>query len=289
VSESEPLARGAADAPAPTSFDADTAVRRVEGSGEAAVFEADMRRGWWIVRGPNGGYVAAVLLRALEEAVGDPERTPRSLGIHYTAPPAEGPVRIETRLERTGRSLSTLSARMTQDGRLLALALAAFSRARPGPELQHARPPEVPAPGRCPSLADLPGGLRLPIHRQYEYRWALGGLPRRGAAEALCGGWIRLAEPRRHDALALAAISDAFPPAMMSAIPADSPLGAMPTVDLTIHFRATLPRAEAREDAYVLAVFRTREAREGFFEEDGEIWSDDGVLLAHSRQLAVLV
>jgi len=32
-----------------------------------------MSKDWWILRGPNGGYVAAVLLRALTEAVGDPE------------------------------------------------------------------------------------------------------------------------------------------------------------------------------------------------------------------------
>ena len=248
-----------------------------------------MSRRWWIVRGPNGGYVAAVMLRALTETVGDPARSPRSLTLHYAAPPAEGPVRIETRIEREGRSLTTLSARMTADGTLLVLALAAFSTPRPGGDLRQARMPEVPPPGRCVSLRDVPGGMRLPIHEQYDYRWALGGRPYAGAPEALLGGWIRLAEPRPADALAVAAFTDAFPPAVMSTLTPGSTLGAMPTVDLTIHFRSTLPVAGAAGDDYVLAVFRAREAREGFFEEDGEIWTPDGTLVAHSRQLAVLL
>ena len=60
----------------------------------------------------------------------------------------------------------------------------------------------------------------------------------------------------------------------------------VPTVDLTVHFRQALVD---RKDDYVLAVFRTRYAHEGFLEEDGEIWSRDGELLAQSRQLAVVL
>jgi hypothetical protein len=36
-------------------------------------------------------------------------------------------------------------------------------------------------------------------------------------------------------------------------------------------------------------VFRTREVAGGFLEEDGELWSRGGVLLAHSRQLGVVL
>jgi acyl-CoA thioesterase len=63
---------------------------------------------------------------------------------------------------------------------------------------------------------------------------------------------------------------------------------AAPTIDLTVHFRA--PRAAAALPAGepVLAVFRSTTAADGFFEEDGALWTRDGVLLAQSRQLALL-
>ena len=131
-----------------TRFDRDTDVRPLDPARHGpGVFEARMDRGWWVVHGPNGGYVAAQLLRALAHGV-EPVRTARSLTVHYTARPEEGPVRIETRIEREGRSLTTASARMTQGERLLALALAAFSKPRPGPRFDHARMPEVPPPER---------------------------------------------------------------------------------------------------------------------------------------------
>ena len=46
-------------------FDRDTAVSVLPDG----TVEATMSGGWWIERGPNGGYVAAVILRALYTAV----------------------------------------------------------------------------------------------------------------------------------------------------------------------------------------------------------------------------
>src|SRR5690606_27304519 len=118
---------------------------------------------------------------------------------------------ITTRVERAGRSLTTVSARMVQGDRLLALALGAFSLARSGPQFDHTRMPEAPPPEACRGFAS-----EIPMHERYDYRWAIGRPPvlarerddaarsaARGpaeAAEALCGGWIRLAEPRVVDA-----------------------------------------------------------------------------------------
>src|SRR5947208_1851781 len=107
-----------------TRFDRDTAV---EPLGDGA-FAARLDRAWWIGRGAHGGYIAAIVLRAMTEALADPERQARSLTIHYTRPPAEGPARVSVSVERAGRSLTTLSARMTQEDGLVTLALAAFSR-----------------------------------------------------------------------------------------------------------------------------------------------------------------
>src|SRR3954470_12484666 len=104
-------------------FERDTSVSEVE----AGVFEGHVNRDWWIVFGPNGGFLAAMLVKAMGASVQDDTRMARSLTIHYTAAPVEGPVRILTTIERAGRSLTTLSARMEQGDRLIALAIGAFS------------------------------------------------------------------------------------------------------------------------------------------------------------------
>jgi len=261
-----------------TRFERDTAVRRA-GAGD---YQARIDRGWWVVRGPNGGYVAAIVLRALASEV-EPGRAPRSLTVHYTAPPEEGIVSIETRVERVGRSLTTVAGRMRQGDRTLALALCAFSKPRAGPSFDHAVMPEVPPPEACPRFPGM-----IPMRERYEHRWAIGAPPFSGASSALAGGWIRSAEPECAGAAQIAAFTDAWPPACFALSSDRENLGPVPTVELTIHFRRELPLASAEPDDFYLAVFRSRLAEQGFVEEDGEVWSRDGQLLAQSRQLAVI-
>jgi acyl-CoA thioesterase len=264
-----------------TRFDRDTGVRAL-GEGR---FAGRIDPGWFVVRGPNGGYVAALLLQGLVAAVGDASRSPRSLTLHYTAPPSEGPVEIHATVERRGRSLTTATARMLQQDRLLALALGAFSGPRDATAFLEASPPECLPPERCPAMEH-----RIPMHARYEQRPALGAPPFSGAGSADTGGWIRLVEGDRPlDAPLLAAYADAWPPAIFSRLAAATLGAGAPTIDLTVHFREIPRDPPLRGDDWVLVRFRSRCAREGFAEEDGEIWSRDGRLLAQSRQLALLI
>jgi acyl-CoA thioesterase len=264
-------------------FERDTAVVR----DDEATFHATLDTGWWVMRGPNGGYLAAIVLRALTIAVDDPTRAARSLTVHYTSPPDAGELTITTAIERVGRSLTSCSARLTQGDRLVALAIAAFSASRPGPVFCDLHPPDVPPPTALEALpvpAEAP-----PIASRWDTRWAIGRPPRPGrrlAREALAGGWIRLEEPQPLDAPAIAAVTDAWIPPIFSRT---DELLAVPTIDLTVHFRSALPQPGLDPDGFVLAVFRTNAAADGFMEEDGEVWAPDGTLLAQSRQLAALL
>jgi len=267
----------------PTRFDRDTEPRPLGGG----AYAVQVDRAWWVVRGPNGGYIGALLVRALEHAVGDALRPLRSLTVHYLRPPAEGKARIETTIERAGRTVTNTSARLLQGGKLQAIALAAFARAGASAEMHHALPPEVAPPEACP----LRGGSGIPIHERFEQRFAIGPLPMAGprSREARTGGWLRLVEPRPLDAALLVAYADAWPPSVFTTDEIPLALGGLPTVDLTVHVRTPLPVPDVGPEDAVLVSFRTREVGQGLLEEDGEIWSRNGRLLAHSRQLAVLL
>ena len=265
--------------PAGTEFDRATAVTAL---GDGA-WAAEVDAGWFAGRGPNGGYLAAMVLRAMAAEVGDAAREPRSLTCHYLRPPAAGPVRIAVTVERSGRATSTLTARLLQDDRPCVLAVAAFGIEVPASAAYAGTAPTVPGPDAVAPADNSASGLS--IVSRFELRPALGGRIFGGAGEALTGGWLRFAEERPTDAVALAMFADAWFPAPWVRL--REPVSA-PTIDLTVHFRAPRAAAALAPGAPVLAVFRSSTAADGFFEEDGELWSPDGVLLAQSRQLALL-
>jgi acyl-CoA thioesterase len=273
-------------------FERDTAVELLEREGTRSAFAAEVADGWRAGRGPHGGYLAAMILRALTRALDDSARSPRSLTIHFLKAPQSGPVLIETAIERGGRSLSSMSARMVQDGATMALALAAFSVPWQGPEISELQMPDVdpPGPERRPGAIIPPERGGPPFGRHITMQHRIGGVPFAGGGQPMeTGGWIGLVEPRELDPLALAFFTDALIPAPFMRLATPAPA---PTIDITIHFRTALPRPEASgRDPHELVLARSRAStvHEGFFEEDAVIWARDGTLLAQSRQLALVI
>lgn len=266
-----------------TTFQDDTAVHR---RGDDT-FQAEVSESWRAGRGPHGGYLAAMILRSLIETAGEPRRAPRSLTIHYARAPKPGAVRLITAVERAGRSLSTLSARLVQDGELMALALAAFSVPWRALEAQELVMPDVAGPeqrSRSP-IPVRPGIPPFLAHMVMQPR--IGAAPFSGSdAPMVVGGWVGLYEPQPLDAPAVALLTDAWvsPPFVRLTEPAVSP-----TIDLTIHFRRALPLGDPDGGDLCLARFSTGVVHDGFFENDAVIWAQDGSVLAQARQLALLL
>jgi acyl-CoA thioesterase len=255
-------------------FERDTAV---EARGEGS-FGCEIRPDWWVVDGPNGGYLGAIIVRALSAAPELGSRPLRSITLHYLGRPSDGPAEVRVVADRHGRSVSFMRARLVQDGRLMTTAAAVLADDRDGIDLDQLEPPAVSSPDETAELPDAPGGT--PFSHRFDYRPAIGTLPLGGGAEALSGGWLRLRDERPLDAAALVAFTDSWFPAVFAT--RTEPL-AVPTLELTVHLRGRLPR----ECDWTLGRYRTRLARHGFMEEEAEIFSRDGELLAHGRQLAI--
>jgi acyl-CoA thioesterase len=253
-------------------------------------YSAVVDPGWSAPMGPNGGYLAAIVVRALEAEL-DPtgERRLRSLTCHYLRRPADGPIELEVEQLRSGRRFTSARVTVRQDGREVIAALAALAV----PDLAEVgswlpAPPAVDPPptgdgGWAPWYEQMPALLR-----QVRIAPRIGGTLFSGralepGAAAESGGWIELSERRGIDTALVALCTDVWWPPSLE--PLTEPAG-VPTIDLTIHFRADLPR-QPLPDQPILGVFRSAAATGGLVEEDGVVFAADGTLLAQSRQLAL--
>jgi acyl-CoA thioesterase len=256
----------------------------------AGIYTATVDPAWSAPMGPNGGYLAAIVVRALEQEL-DPrgERRMRSLTCHYLRRPADGPMELHVEAIRSGRRFTSARVTARQDGKEMIAALAALATpGLPEPMTWVPEPPDLgPPPEADSDWAEFDD--RMPaLLQQLRIAPRVGGPPFSGQPLVANhppegGGWIQLAEPRGIDAAFVALCTDVWwPPSLQ---PLTTPAGA-PTIDLTIHFRADLPR-EPLPDQPVLGHFRTTAATEGLIEEDGVVFAADGTLLAQSRQLAL--
>ena len=256
-------------------------------------FVGSFSENWFIDRGLHGGHVIAAMTKAVEAGVQDASRSVRTLTNHYLLPAKAGVFHIDVTIERSGRTLTNASARLVQEGKTVALALAALSGPWDSYEWDHTEMPVVAPPEECPDLWAGSGG-RTNLHKNWRYAVAIGPSMHSGRLfdearkETISGGWVRLVEPRPVDAALAAALTDTWVPIPFIYIDADHPV-LFPTVELTVQFLDPLPLpADTGEDP-CLVWHRIDTARAGFVVQDTEVWTRSGRLIARGRQHALLI
>jgi len=264
-------------------FDQDIALKAL-GNAEFALEIADT---WQINVGPNGGYIAAILLNGMKQFLGHIQT--RSFTCHFLSASVPGEARLSVHIEKEGRTLSTVTSQLKQNGKTIAYAIATFSDDRNVPHFNDVSMPSVLPPEATASQdrmsTDSPH--YAPFRSKYDQRIAIGLKPSDLGSVAKTGGWTKFSESRPFDDLALLAISDSWFPSLKAKTD-DLRFDAFhtPTVDHTVHF---LSKPEDAECEFLLVMFQTENAANGFLIEDGFIWSDSGCLLARSRQLAIIL
>lgn len=210
------------------------------------------------------------------------QQHPLAVSAHYPAAPRVGPAHLEVEVLREGRSVSTLRARLSQQGQVKVEALVtcgSLPASGQTPRLLDAEPPELPAPELCLHHVAPRGLPRNGVTEQLEVRldpatasWATAEFGHSAQVRA----WVRAVDGRAPDPLMLLTVADALPPVTLDlGIP-----GWVPTLELTVLLRS-LPAP-----GWLRCIQRARLVHGGWFDEECEIWDASGALVAQARQLA---
>ena len=270
-------------------FAADTAVSRrstqTDGTGiETTTYTSDVKAGWDIGGNANGGYLMSIAGRAMADHLGRP---PVTLTAHYLRPAAHGPCEVIVSTVRSGRRFATATASLVMTGggerREIIRLLGTFGFHEPGgPSYSAEGPVDIAGFDECGPRAPSDQGPKpslmnvLDVRLADEDRGFFEGTP---SGVPQMRGWFAFADGSPVDELGLLLAADAFPPAIFNS---GVPAAWAPTVELTVHVRG-LPA-----EGPIRCAFRSRFIGDGLMDEEGELWDANGMLVAQSRQLALV-
>jgi acyl-CoA thioesterase II len=258
-------------------FELDTRLEPLDA--DAGRYRSRLSRDWEIW-GPNGGYVAAIALRAAG-CVARIAR-PASLCGHFLRVADFAPVDVEVAPIHLGRRSESLRVSMRQAGRPVFEALVRTAAEGPGLAHAHGPPPQVPPPEALPDPASLrtDAGPPYPFWNNLDARVVDPARFRQPTGEPIWREWYRFTPRARFedpfvDAGRLLLLIDTLGwPAACRPHPRDSGFQA-PSLDVTAWFHELAPDSE-----WLLADHVSPVAERGLIGCRGQVWSRDGRLLA---------
>lgn len=231
----------------------------------------------WEIWGPNGGYLAAIALRAVGHEATIPQ--PRSFYCHFLSSPTFAPVQIEVTPLKRGRRAESFSVAIEQEDKPILHALVKTAADAPGHVHQHRTMPDVPLPDRLETYEHKPE----PGHSTFRF-WE--NLERRLVPAASKGDrspvvreWVRFrpaacfADPFVDAARALILLDTYGFPAAYRRYRSWEYLA--PNLDTSIWWHDLNPTCE-----WLLIDHECFVAEHGLMGVSGNVWDTDGRLLA---------
>ena len=230
---------------------------------------------WMQGRTTYGGLSAALCLEGVGRAFQDLPPL-RSAQISFVGP-VGGRVSVTASLLRAGRSVTFARGDLSGDKGLATSATFAFGGARASQFDEDFMPaPDLPGPDACAVF--IPDGFGPPFARHYEQRLARGGRPMTGSDAHDHFIWVRHRDRDANGLVALLALADMPPPAMMPKFRESAPVSSMTWM---VNF---LQDDSQSEDGWYLLQSRAEHARAGYSSQDMLVWDRAGRPLIAGRQ-----
>ncbi len=235
---------------------------------------------WTQGRSAFGGLSAAFAVTSMRKTLGSPLPL-RSLMVSFIAPLPSGEIEAQATIQRQGKNVTQMSSSVYSSGNLCLQAMAAFGHSRDELVVPAARAETVPR-GNGIQIADH--ARRLPAFLGYfEGEWVSQGLPFSGQKSTELQMWVRhRSEMKDFAAEKLVAIADIPPPVVLSFF--DTP--PVPASSLTWSLEFVISPEKVESDWFYLD-FTAEAAAEGYTQQSGRIYTEDGQLCALTRQCMV--
>lgn len=240
---------------------------------------------YWNAIGPYGGWIAAMLLHAVQSEP-SAQGEPIALQAQFAGPIRQAPFTLVTSCLRQNRSTAFWRSELRQadeagEESVCAHASITLSNWRTTQTISDAVIPMAP-PALDLAIAPARRFGTPEFVKRYDFR-PVRGILGQDQSDMNTLMWVRDAEPRALDARSITALCDAPVPSIWLRMA--TPV-LITTVVYTIFFRASQAQLTSAGDGHVLLESRCATGTAGFFDQDTNVWSEGGVLLAQTQQLA---
>ncbi|WP_028316125.1 thioesterase family protein [Desulfatibacillum aliphaticivorans] len=254
-------------------FDEDIAVSPKEGS----TYAAKVTDNWSIMGIPNGGYLMALLTNAMLQQ--SKNENILVVTATYLSKLKPGPADLVVENFASSLNLDRYQTRLIQDGRECIRAMGTFrpSNMDRSEDRCEKQAPELAPVEQCVQVPVMPNFTLFDNMDEYLDPDSAGWMSGNLSDVSEIKGWIKFKEDRPFDHLSVLLMADSFPPPIMAT---KGMAGWVPTVELSVNVY------EIPATPWLKCRFRTDFMSRGFLQEDGELWDENGTLIAVSRQVA---